>query len=264
MALQTKERGISVVFQIEKDQFGSFLAQCRKKQGLTQKQLAQRLYISDKAVSKWERGLSLPDISLLQPLARELGVSVTELLEGRPLARQEGREQAERLVGKALSLSRPRGRRAWRESSRRNLLFAALCALALAETGLLLLWADFAYPAWSGLLLYQGLSLFFGCYFWLFILCRLPDYYDTNSISAYYDGPFRMSLLGAALNNRNWPAVCRAGRIWCTASSLAVPPLFAVGLWLVPDFWQLYGSLALLIPYLFSLFGCLYWGTRQA
>lgn len=53
------------MFSIDKTRFGGFVALCRKEKGLTQKQLAQRLYVSDKAVSKWERGLSLPDISLL-------------------------------------------------------------------------------------------------------------------------------------------------------------------------------------------------------
>ena len=64
------------MFLIDKTQFGGFVALCRKEKGLTQKQLAQRLYVSDKAVSKWERGLSLPDISLLQPLAQALDLSV--------------------------------------------------------------------------------------------------------------------------------------------------------------------------------------------
>lgn len=61
---------------------GSFIAQLRKEQGLTQKELADQLGITDKAVSKWERGLSLPDITLLEPLANQLGVSLSDLLQG--------------------------------------------------------------------------------------------------------------------------------------------------------------------------------------
>lgn len=68
---------------INKEQFGCFLTQLRKEKGLTQKQLAEKLYISDKAVSKWERGLSLPDISLIIPLAKILDVTATELLSGK-------------------------------------------------------------------------------------------------------------------------------------------------------------------------------------
>ena len=57
------------VIALDREQFGAFVAENRKRQGLTQQQLAQRLHITDKAVSKWERGLSYPDVTLLQPLA---------------------------------------------------------------------------------------------------------------------------------------------------------------------------------------------------
>lgn len=73
------------MYQIDKEKFGTFLVQLRKEKSMTQKELAEQLYVSDKAVSKWERGLSLPDISLLQPMAEMLGVSVTELLSGRTI-----------------------------------------------------------------------------------------------------------------------------------------------------------------------------------
>ena len=71
------------MFEIDKKTFGIFLAEQRKAKGFTQRELAEKLFISDKAVSKWERGLSMPDISLLVPLAELLDVSVTELLEGK-------------------------------------------------------------------------------------------------------------------------------------------------------------------------------------
>jgi transcriptional regulator with XRE-family HTH domain len=59
-----------------------FIAEQRKSKRMTQKELAQRLGITDKAVSKWERGLSCPDISLLTELSDALEVSVSELLNG--------------------------------------------------------------------------------------------------------------------------------------------------------------------------------------
>ncbi|MDU7537877.1 MAG: helix-turn-helix transcriptional regulator, partial [Peptostreptococcaceae bacterium] len=68
---------------INNEHFGQFLSQLRKEKELTQKQLAEKLYISDKAVSKWERGLSLPDISLLMPLSKIFDVTITELLSGK-------------------------------------------------------------------------------------------------------------------------------------------------------------------------------------
>lgn len=62
--------------------FGKFIKQLRAEKNMTQKQLAEKLFITDKAVSKWERGLSLPDISLLENIAEIFDVSVSELVNG--------------------------------------------------------------------------------------------------------------------------------------------------------------------------------------
>ena len=58
---------------------GALIRALRKERNMTQKDLAERLHITDRAVSKWERGLCAPDISLLEPLAEALGVSILEL-----------------------------------------------------------------------------------------------------------------------------------------------------------------------------------------
>ena len=50
------------MYEIDKEKFGTFLSQLRREKGMTQKDLAEKLFVSDKAVSKWERGLSLPEI----------------------------------------------------------------------------------------------------------------------------------------------------------------------------------------------------------
>lgn len=74
---------------------GKFIAECRKAKNMTQQELADILGITDKAVSKWECGRSMPDISLLERLTEELGVSVNELLSGRRLSDEEYRKEAE-------------------------------------------------------------------------------------------------------------------------------------------------------------------------
>ena len=61
---------------------GTMIKQLREKRGLTQLQLAERMNVSDKAVSKWETGRGYPDITLIEPLAKVLGVSVIELFSG--------------------------------------------------------------------------------------------------------------------------------------------------------------------------------------
>ena len=65
--------------------FGEKLREKRKEKGYTQKELAQKLGVTDKAVSKWERGLGCPDVSILEILSNELDISILELLKGRTI-----------------------------------------------------------------------------------------------------------------------------------------------------------------------------------
>ena len=58
-----------------------FIAEIRKEKGVTQAELASMLHVTDKAVSKWERGLGLPDINSIEPLANALGISVAEVMK---------------------------------------------------------------------------------------------------------------------------------------------------------------------------------------
>ncbi len=67
---------------MEHIQFGAFIAQLRKEHQMTQLELADRLHVTDKAVSKWETGKGFPDLKLLEPLAQALDVSLVELLQG--------------------------------------------------------------------------------------------------------------------------------------------------------------------------------------
>lgn len=69
--------------------FGSFVAASRKEKGLTQLELASKLQVTDKAISRWERGIGFPDIGILEPLAEALGVTVLELLKSENLEQQD-------------------------------------------------------------------------------------------------------------------------------------------------------------------------------
>ena len=66
---------------------GAAIKRLREEKGLTQSTLADEIGVSDKTISKWETAKGLPDISLLEPLSRALGVSVMELMSGNPRAR---------------------------------------------------------------------------------------------------------------------------------------------------------------------------------
>ena len=64
-------------------EIGKFIAKCRKEKKLTQTQLAEKLNITDRAVSKWETGKSMPDSSIMLELCEILGITVNELLSGK-------------------------------------------------------------------------------------------------------------------------------------------------------------------------------------
>ncbi len=86
--------------------FGKFIRKTRHEKGLTQKQLAERIHVSDKAVSKWENGAGFPDIKILEPLAECLGVSLMELMQGERIVEPEiDRETAEQIVAQTISQS---------------------------------------------------------------------------------------------------------------------------------------------------------------
>ena len=104
---------------MEKEKLGAFIAENRKALGMTQKDLAARLHITDKAVSKWERGLSFPDVTLLEPLAAAFGIGVTELAacnrDGEATAQRTEQEESLKTVlrisNDSLRTERGRGRR---------------------------------------------------------------------------------------------------------------------------------------------------------
>lgn len=75
---------------------GKFIADCRKKQNLTQLQLAERLNITDRAVSKWENGRSMPDISLIPELCGILHVTINDLFSGEVIDMDHYNEQLEK------------------------------------------------------------------------------------------------------------------------------------------------------------------------
>ncbi len=101
---------------------GAFIAECRRKKSLTQKALADMLYISDKAVSKWERGRGVPDISLMIPLCDVLDISVAELLRGERLVDEARRKREEEEILRKMDEER---------QNKRNII---LCSLIVALT----------------------------------------------------------------------------------------------------------------------------------
>ena len=77
---------------------GKFIASCRKEKKITQEQLAEKLYVTDRAVSKWERGISLPDTGKMLDLCNILDIDVNELLIGEKIDMENYKKKTEELL----------------------------------------------------------------------------------------------------------------------------------------------------------------------
>ena len=130
---------------MEKERFGAFISESRKELRMTQKDLAERLHITDKAVSKWERGLSFPDVTLLEPLAETLGMGVSELVAcRRALPEPEAQEDntvhtKEEMMQSILDISEDSVRQERSRGRRRLLLLGVLLLAAVLALIMLLL-----------------------------------------------------------------------------------------------------------------------------
>ena len=125
---------------------GQLIAQQRGALGLTQKQLASQLHISDRTVSRWERGVGFPDLSLLEPLADALGLSVIELLRGEHLPpEQQPTPQTEHTARDVLNSA---GEMVRKTARRFRWLLTALAALVVLAGAVCLWLAARAIPAY--------------------------------------------------------------------------------------------------------------------
>lgn len=239
------------MFELDKKKFGAFVAQLRKEKGYTQKELAKHLFISDKAVSKWETGASIPDTALLIPLAERLGVSVTELLMCERMVQGASLEtdQVEDIVKAAISYTDEKPERAYQQRSKwpvfYGLSFLAGCA------GMLL--NDVAGKPLEILATFMSLCAVFGAYFCIFVKTKLPAFYDENHINVFYDGVFRMNMPGLKFNNRNWPYIVKAIRVWACVSMVIFPILSVAASNIGLKGWNKMGDRLLLVLFLCGL-----------
>jgi transcriptional regulator with XRE-family HTH domain len=227
--------------EIDNEKFGTFLVQLRKQKGFTQKELAQKLFVSDKAVSKWERGLSMPDIALLSPLAKLFDVTITELLSGQYIREPEhmNMQDVENVVSGTLKLSAKEEEKRKRQRKWWGIIYFACVIIALLECGLLYALGYSQEQIINDLLLVEGLSLFFGGWFCLFAKQTLPTYYDENKIHYYNDGIFRMNIIFVNFNNSNWPHILNTARMWFMVVSVVFPLIYLTASLFFPLVWNL-------------------------
>ncbi|MBQ8822115.1 MAG: helix-turn-helix transcriptional regulator [Lachnospiraceae bacterium] len=231
------------MFEMDKEQFGKFVLELRKEKSLTQKELADKLYVSDKTVSKWECGKGMPDISMLVPLGEILGVSVTELLECKRHAPDEllSTAQVENVVQKALHVSGHEQKQRYLRKKNRILWYIGALVICGLEIGVayMLKWEMFSF--WTCGLTFVILAAVFGAWFTFGAKEKLPAYYDEYKISGFIDGGIHMNLPGVHFNNRNWPHIIKAGWLWSVLMLMLCPIYFFLFEFLIPgNIWVIF------------------------
>lgn len=137
---------------------GKFIKELRQEKNLTQRELAEKLLIADKTVSKWETGKGLPEVSLMMPLCEILGVSVNELLSAEKLGENNYQEKAEENIMNLISE---------RQRAKKNIILAVITAIITIIGGIsLCLLAEYVIAEnWLRILMFiLGLAtIFAGC-----------------------------------------------------------------------------------------------------
>ena len=112
---------------MDQPKIGKFIAECRKQKNLTQMQLAEKLGITDKAISKWERGIAMPDSSIMLELCDILGISVNELLSGEKINMENNDQKNEQLLLKMAKELEKKNKTIW--SSMWAIMIVSMVAL---------------------------------------------------------------------------------------------------------------------------------------
>ena len=248
------ESGGIALSEINKERFGKLIAECRKRKGYTQQELAERLLVSNKAVSKWETGNSLPDISLLLPISEVLEIKISELLQAEEFEQmadfQDG--QMELLIKKAASFKEDSPEMKHRKKRTCILVFCMSITFLILE----ILIFRFLHIKFFGLpviyVFLTFLSMAFGVNVWLVLDDELPKYYnDHTSLS----GPpgFRKEPMGVRVTRKNYPKLIKTVRIWSVVTMLCMPILGCLENCYLPESMNVF--------YLQGVFILLYFGS---
>ena len=201
--------------QLDNKKFGKFILENRKKKNYTQKDIAERLFVSTQAVSKWERGLSFPDINLLVPLAEILDVKISELLDT-----DNKEDDLKELVDTLVSISENNPEKKKNLLKKKLLIFIASYMIIGIEYFILIRYFSFNI---KNILTPLILGIIFSISTWFFVDDKLPKYYDENKISFVSNGFFRIKIIGVSFNNSNWYKVITYLRFWSLAIMIISP-----------------------------------------
>ena len=138
------KRGIIV----NQEKIGKFIANLRKEKNMTQQELAKKLGVTDRAISKWENGRGLPDYSLLQDLCDTLSISINELFSGEKLSKEDYKTKAEENMSKLINDN-------YSEKKKINWIIAISVAVVYLSISILFdIWA-YSWIIWVGYSIYR-------------------------------------------------------------------------------------------------------------
>lgn len=238
--------------QINNDKVGEFILELRREKGLTQKELAEKLYISDKAVSKWERGLSMPDIALLIPLSQIFGVTITEILSGKRIEKDKNLTvgEVEELMNQTINLSKEEVFEQNKNKKNRKIIFFSGLIILILELFFIDLLGYATDDFFIEILTVELLMLIFSIYFTFLSKETLPTYYDENEVNFYSDGFFEINMVGLHFNNSNWKYILHTIHI-AVISIFIIFPLLYLGIsWFNPTLGLTWKLLLNLVPML--------------
>ena len=90
---------------MNQEKIGKFISKLRKEKNMTQEQLAEKLGVSNKSISRWENGTTMPDLSLMKPLCKELGITINELISGEKIDKKEYQDKLEENIFNTIDYS---------------------------------------------------------------------------------------------------------------------------------------------------------------
>lgn len=184
---------------MEQAKVGKFIAECRKNKNMTQAELAEKLNITDRAISKWETGKGMPDSSIMLELCNELDISVNELLSGEMIEMNNYNENLEKNLLEMIKQ---------KELADRRLLTMEIVIGVLATTILLILTVITSFiemADWTRILLITvGIILFI-----IGVLCaikieQVAGYYECQECHYKYIPTYRNTLFSMHFNRTRY------------------------------------------------------------
>ena len=133
---------------MNQENIGKFIAKCRKEKNMTQQELADKIGVTDRAVSHWENGRRLPDYSLIKKLCDILSISINELFSGEEISNENYKEKAEDNIEKLINDN-------YRKKKKMNWIIAILVAVLYLSISIIFNIWEYSWLIWVAYSIYR-------------------------------------------------------------------------------------------------------------